>query len=213
MKKLFFLFLIIVNVACSNKKEIVENLRKNPNNKFQDYVKELGDPILTRTDDSEKGSLKRTWFTFLLEESSENECNLDLYEGKKVLDHVVEISFEKPMQISYGCMRSQKELDAVKEEILTCVKGKIFTAPKLAGGVAGSLEFNSDMTYIYSSYILGGFVSKGTWEIYNGDLETATIQLTPPEEQVKSGNVPNAIYVTAYKDCKLKIDETTYYPK
>jgi hypothetical protein len=213
MKKLLFLLLIYVTVACSNKKEIVENLRKNPDYKFQDYVNELGDPILTRIDDSQKGTLKRTWFTFLLEESSENECNLDLYEGKKVLDHVVEISFEKPMQVSYGCMRSQKELDAVKEEILTCVKGKKFTASKLSGGVAGSLEFNSDMTYIYSIYILGGFVSKGTWEIYNGDLESATIKLTPPSEQVKSGNLPNAIYVTAFKDCKLKIDETTYYSK
>jgi len=212
MRTILFAFLALLLVSCTKKREVVENLRKNENNTLTDYIKELGEPISARIDSSSP-KLKRVWHTFVLSESSKTECELDLYEGKKILDFIVEISFEKPMEIEYGCIRSQKELKKVKEDIMNCVKDKIFSTQKLTGGIAATYEFKYDMTYVFSSYILGGFASSGTWEIFTNDLESATIILTPPEKQVASGYLPSKIYLTAYKNCTIQIGETTYTAK
>lgn len=217
MKVILFILSLILLASCTDKKEIVENLKKNNNNTLQDYIKELGEPIASRKETSKYENpvieRERVWYTFLLKESDKKNCELELAEGKSVLDHVVNISFEKPMKVEYGCMRSEREMTKVKNDILDCVKGKTFSAPSLTGGSAASLTLNSDMSYTYFTPLLGGFASKGTWEIFNQDLGSALIKLTPPQKQVTSGNVPDQIYVEALKDCTLKIGETNYFPK
>lgn len=215
MKKILILLTIILLSSCNNKEKIVENLKQDTNNTLEDYIKELGEPIAVSksTNEYETPVIERTWYTFLIEESSKKSCELELHEGKSVLDRVVDISFENPMKVEYGCMRSVKEMSKVKNDILDCVKGNTFSAASLSGGSAGSLTLNSDMSYNYVTSLLGGFASMGTWEIKNQDLGSALIILSPPQQQVNSGNVPSQIYVDAYKDCTLRIGETNYFKK
>ena len=122
MKNLFILSIILILSSCTDKKEIVKELSKNPNNTIDEYIKELGEPIYSYTsiNDNIKPTVKRRWYRFLLEESS-SDCNVELKEGKQVLDQIVEISFEPPLKIEFGCMRNPKELIKVREEILNCV--------------------------------------------------------------------------------------------
>ena len=89
----------------------------------------------------------------------------------------------------------------------------VFKASNL-GQDLGRLEFRKDGTYILTSFLLGGAGSKGTWEIRNGNaIGEALIILTPPEAQVRAGDVPPKIYVEAYdEDNMLLIGETKYYP-
>ena len=73
MRTILFAFLALLLVSCTNKREVVENLRKNENNTLNDYIKELGEPISARIDSSSP-KLKRVWHTFVLSESSKTEC-------------------------------------------------------------------------------------------------------------------------------------------
>lgn len=186
--------------SCKTKSEMWYEMYKNKTLTLNDYIKEFGEPI------NVKKEKNRTYYEFFGEENSK-ECNNNR-------DFVGTISFEIPRKYEGNCVTNIKLVTESKKNIEGWITKWVFGTNDLTGKNIGKIEFNSDKTYIYSTSILGGFGSKGTWKIYNGyNVGEANVVLYPPEEQVKSGNVPSEIYLTVYEEgYKIKNDNTVYLP-
>lgn len=194
------LILLCTFTSCKSKSEIWYEMYKNNKLTLNDYIKEFGEPI------NIKKEKNRTFYEFFGEENSE-ECNNNR-------DFVGTISFELPRMLEGNCVANIKLVTESKKNIEGWITKWVFGTNDLNGKNIGKIEFNSDKTYVYSTSLLGGFGSIGTWKIFNGhNIGEANIVLYPPEEQVKSGDVPSEIYLTVYEEeYKIKNDNTIYLP-
>jgi len=172
---------------------------KDSNRNLDDFILLYGKPNKIEKENS------RTFYSFLIEKES-SECT-----DKR--DFVGKVSFEKPFFAESGCMVNQKLITESKENILSKIKGKYFVA-KSYGSEIGTLEIKYDNTFIMSYKILGGMVSEGKWEIYDGDdVGQANIILYPPPAKVAAGNIAKEIYLVVNEnDLSMRVrgSDTVY---
>ncbi len=174
-------------------------IQKDSSRTLNDFIFIYGKPNkIEKVDD-------RTFYSFLIEEESIECTDKRSFVGKA--------SFEKPYYFESGCVVDQKLITASKELILSKIKGKFFVARSF-GSEIGTLEIKSDNTFIMSSKLLGGSVSEGKWEIYDGDdVGQANIILYPPPSQVAAGNIASEIYLVVNEnDLSIRVrgSETIY---
>jgi hypothetical protein len=172
---------------------------KDSNRNLDDFILLYGKPNKIEKEGN------RTFYSFLIEEES-SECT-----DKR--NFVGKVSFEKPFYYESGCAVNQKLITESKENILSKIKGKYFVARSYGSEIA-TLEIKYDNTFIMSYKILGGSVSEGTWEIYDGDdAGQANIILYPPPAQVAAGNIAKEIYLVVNEtDLSMRVrgSETVY---
>ena len=174
-------------------------ITKDSNRSLNDYVLIYGKPNKIEKEGN------RTFYSFLIEEES-SECT-----DKR--NFVGKVSFEKPFYYESGCAVNQKLITESKENILSKIKGKYFVARSYGSEIA-TLEIKYDNTFIMSYKILGGLVTEGTWEIYDGDdVGQANIILYPSPAQVAAGNIAKEIYLVVNEtDLSMRVrgSETIY---
>jgi hypothetical protein len=174
-------------------------IAKDSSRSLNDYVLIYGKPNKIEKENN------RTFYSFLIEEESSECTDKRSFVGK--------VSFEKPFYFESGCAVNQKLITESKENILSKIKGKYFVA-RSNGSEIGTLEIKYDNTFIMSYKILGGSVSEGAWEIYDGDdVGQANIILYPPPAQVAAGNIAKEIYLVVNEnDLSIRVrgSETIY---
>jgi len=199
---IFPLFIILITsfASCKSKSEIWYEMKKNQTLTLDDYTKEFGEPINIIKKDG------RTTYEFFGGIDPKECINKTEFHGK--------ISFDNPRKYEGGCYTNIQYLKDSKENIEGWITNWVFRTNDLTGKEIGRYEFHKDKTYNFSTSILGGFASSGTYVIKLGyKVGEANVVLYPPEEQVKSGNVPSEIYLTVFEEGnKIQNDNTVYLP-